>query len=71
MTDLTNKRYVFASTTRPNIVWADLDDLDLSEGASAGHLNLVGDTALEGGLAGNVAGDFEATAPLNFLTPQT
>jgi penicillin V acylase-like amidase (Ntn superfamily) len=70
VTDLTNKRYVFASTTRPNIVWADLDDLDLSEGASAGHLNLVGDTALEGGLAGNVAGDFEATEPLNFLTPQ-
>ena len=66
--DLTNKRYVFESTTRPNIVWVDLDELDFSEGASAGHLDLVGDTALEGGLAGHVAGDFEATEPLRLLT---
>ena len=33
----TNKRYVFTSTTRPNVVWVDLADLDLSEGASAGR----------------------------------
>jgi len=64
--DLTEKRYVFESTTRPNLVWAELKDLDFSEGASAGRLNLVGDKALEGGLAGNVAGDFEATEPLKF-----
>ena len=65
--DLTNKRYVFESTTRPNIVWAELKDLDFSEGAAAGRLNLVGDTALEGGLAGNVSGDFESTEPLQFI----
>lgn len=68
VSDLTNKRYVFESTTRPNVVWVDLEDLDLSEGASAGRLNLIGDTALEGGLAGNVASDFEATEPMKFLT---
>lgn len=68
VTDLTNRRYVFESTTRPNIVWVDLDDLDFSEGASAGRLDLVGDRALEGGLAGNVAGDFEPAPPLSFTT---
>jgi len=69
ISDLTNKRYVFESTTRPNIVWADLEDLDFSEGASAGRLDLVGDKALEGGLSGNVAGDFEATDPMKFILP--
>lgn len=67
--DLTNKRYVFESTTRPNIVWAEFKDLDFSEGAPAGRLNLIGDKALEGGLAGNVAKDFEATEPMNFVMP--
>lgn len=33
--DLTNGRYVFESTTRPNIVWVDLAGLDLAEGAPA------------------------------------
>ncbi|MFD1812818.1 linear amide C-N hydrolase [Rhodococcus gannanensis] len=65
--DLTNKRYVFDSTTRPNIVWVDLDKLDFAEGAPAGKLDLMGDVALEGGLAGNVSGRFEETAPLRFL----
>lgn len=68
VSDLTRRRYVFASTTRPNIVWVDLDELDLSEGASAGRLHLMGDTALEGGLAGNVSGRFEKTKPMKFLT---
>ncbi len=68
VTDLTNRRYVFESTTRPNIVWVRVDDLDLSEGAAAGRLDLVGDKALEGGLAGNVSGDFEQTEPLQFIT---
>src|SRR5690606_7738974 len=65
--DLTNKRYVFESTTRPNIVWVDLSDLDLSEGAPAGKLDLLSDTALEGGLAGNVSGRFEKSDPLTFI----
>lgn len=69
VTDLTNKRYVFESTTRPNIVWAELKDLDFSAGTPAGRLDLVGDKALEGGLAGNVADDFEATEPMAFAMP--
>jgi choloylglycine hydrolase len=66
--DLTNKRYVFESTTRPNIVWVDLDDLDFSEGARAGKLDLLSDTALQGGLAGEVSGHFEKSDPMQFLT---
>lgn len=66
--DLTNKRYVFDSTTRPNVVWVDLDKLNFSEGAPAGKLDLMGDTSLEGGLAGNVSRRFEKTAAMQFLT---
>lgn len=66
--DLTNRRYVFDSTSRPNLVWVDLADLDLGEGAPAGKLNLLGDTALQGGLAGEVSGHFEKSDPLQFLT---
>lgn len=56
--DLTNKRYVFESTTRPNIVWVDFADIDFTEGSKARKLDLVGRMALEGGLAGNVSGEF-------------
>ncbi|MGN5239289.1 linear amide C-N hydrolase [Rhodococcus sp. SJ-3] len=66
--DLTNKRYVFESTTRPNIVWVDLDDLNFDEGAPARKLDLLGDTALEGGLVGEVSNRFEESSPLQFLT---
>lgn len=65
--DLTGKRYVFESTTRPNIVWVDLQDLDFSEGASARKLDLLGDTAVEGGLVGNVSNRFENSDPLTFI----
>ena len=37
--DLAEKRYVFESTTRPNIVWVDLSDLD--------HLALVADEVMQ------------------------
>lgn len=69
VTDLTNRRYVFESSTRPNLVWVSLGDLDLSEGAPTLKLDLVGDVALEGGLAGNVAGDFADHGPLNIVMP--
>ena len=65
--DLTGKRYVFASTTRPNVLWVDLSELDFAEGALARKLDLLGDTALEGGLGGNVTDRFVDTAPLQFL----
>lgn len=66
--DLTNKRYVFESTTRPNIVWVDLDDLDFSEGSGQLKLDLMSDLSLEGGLAGNVTGRFEDKGPMTFLS---
>jgi penicillin V acylase-like amidase (Ntn superfamily) len=68
VTDLTNRRYVYSSTTRPNIVWVDLADVDFGEGASARKLDLTADTALEDGLVGNVTAKFTATTPMPFLT---
>lgn len=56
--DLTNKRYVFESTTRPNIVWVDFADMDFGEGSGSRRLDLVGRMAMEGGLAGNVTEEF-------------
>lgn len=68
VSDLTNKRYVFDSTTRPNVLWVDFDKLDFSVNAQAGKLDLMGDMSLEGGLAGNVSRRFEETPPMQFLT---
>ena len=65
--DLTHKRYVFESTTRPNIVWVDFADLDFSEGSGVKKLDLVGRLALEGGLAGNVSAEF---APVDHFTSE-
>jgi penicillin V acylase-like amidase (Ntn superfamily) len=66
--DLTDKRYIFESTTRPNIVWVDLADLDFAEGSGERKLDLLGKLSLEGGLAGNVSAHFADEGPLNFLT---
>jgi len=68
VSDLTNKRYVFESTTRPNIVWVDLGDLDFSEGSGQQKLDLISELALEGGLAGNVSGKFEDKGPMTFIS---
>lgn len=68
VSDLTNKRYVFESTTRPNIVWVDLKDLDFSEGSGQLKLDLTSELALEGGLAGNVSSRFEDKGPMTFLS---
>ncbi|KAA9133006.1 linear amide C-N hydrolase [Microbacterium caowuchunii] len=66
--DLTNRRYVFESTTRPNIVWVDMADMDFGAGSPETKLDLGSSLALEGGLAGNVSGAFVEHAPLHFLT---
>jgi choloylglycine hydrolase len=68
VTDLTNKRYVFESTTRPNIVWVELNDLDLTEGAPQLKLDLVDELAVEHGIAGNVTDKFTDSGELRFLT---
>lgn len=56
--DLTNKRYVFESTTRPGIVWVDLDEMSFNHESKVLKLDLVSRLALEGGLAGNVSHNF-------------
>ncbi len=66
--DLTNKRYVYESTTRPNIVWVDLADLDFSEGSPQLKLDLISELAIEGGIAGNVGGKFADVGPMTFLS---
>jgi choloylglycine hydrolase len=66
--DLTNRRYVYESTTRPNIVWVDLGDLDFSAGSPQLKLDLISDLAVQGGIAGNVGGKFKDTGPMTFLS---
>lgn len=66
--DLTNKRYVYESTTRPNIVWVDLADLDFTEGSPQLKLDLQSKLSLEGGIAGNVSNDFVDDGPMTFLS---
>ncbi|NOP97726.1 MULTISPECIES: linear amide C-N hydrolase [Mycolicibacterium] len=66
--DLTNKRYVYESSTRPNIVWVDLADLDFSEGSPQLKLDLIGQLAVQGGIAGNVADKFEDKGAMTFLS---
>ena len=66
--DLTEKRYVFESTTRPNIVWVDLSDLDFAEGAPQMKLDLVNELTVEHGIAGEVSDKFVDGGTLNFLT---
>lgn len=65
--DLTGRVVVFESTRRPNVVWARLDGIDLSEGAPVRRLDLVGDSGLEGGLVGDVTDAFEESSPMRFL----
>ncbi|MHA3723582.1 linear amide C-N hydrolase [Leucobacter sp. HY1910] len=56
--DMTNKRYAFESTTRPNIVWVDFNEMSFAEGSKILKLDLVSKLSLEGGLAGNVSHKF-------------
>jgi len=66
--DLTGKRYIYESTVRPNVVWVDLADLDFAEGSPQLKLDLVGELTVDNGIAGNVAGKFEDTGPMTFLS---
>ncbi len=59
VSDLTNLRYIFESTTRPNTVWVDLPELDFSEGSGEAKLDLISDLAVEQGLSGNVTHKFK------------
>lgn len=61
--DATDRIYFFESTHSPNIVWVDLDELDLAAGAPTLKLGLADNPDL----VGDVSGAFKPSAPLPFL----
>jgi len=61
--DLTNKRYYFEFSDMPNVVWVDLDKLNLEEGASIQKFNL----AAHADASGQIADQFNPTEPPAFL----
>ncbi len=61
--DCTNKRYYFEFTDMPNVVWIDLDNLDLSDGAPIRAYDFARD--LEA--SGEVSGRFQPSEALDFL----
>ncbi|EGJ73766.1 putative Choloylglycine hydrolase [Streptomyces sp. Tu6071] len=65
--DLTHGIYVYESTSRPNIIWVRMSELDLSEGAPAMKLDLADDTGLSGGFVGDVSARFTPSTPMHFL----
>ena len=59
VTDLTHRRYFFELSTSPNVVWTDLDQLDLAEGAPVRALD-PDDISLSGEVSSRYA---ESTDP--------
>jgi len=60
--DCTNKRYYFEFCDMPNLVWMDLKNLDLSEGAPVQMFDLATDIEA----SGEVSGKFKASDPIAF-----
>ena len=65
--DLTNKRYYFEFTNMPNVVWIDLDDLNLKKGAPVQAFDLAAD--LEA--SGEVSAKFSDAKPVEFQAEGT
>ena len=63
ISDLTNKRYYFEFTNMPNVVWIDLDKLNLKKGAPIQLFDMASD--LEA--SGEVSGKFRPTKPFEFI----
>lgn len=61
--DLTNKRYYFEFTDMPNLVWVDLDKLNLNEGAPVQKFGLASHFDAQG----QIANRFGPTKPVAFL----
>jgi choloylglycine hydrolase len=61
--DLTNKRYYFEFTNMPNVVWMDLDKLDLDKGAPVQLFDMASD--LEA--SGNVSSKFRPAEAFEFI----
>ena len=62
ISDLTNKRYYFEFTNMPNVVWMDLDKLNLRAGVEVQMFDLASD--LES--SGDVASRFRTATPIEF-----
>ena len=62
ISDLTNLRYYFELTDMPNVVWVDLKDFDLSEGAPSLSFDLRTDLQA----SGNVSARFTPADPIEF-----
>lgn len=59
-------RYNFESTRNPNVFWVNLDDVDFKAGAPVQRLLLTEDEIY----AGNVAREFKAAEPFEFLAAE-
>ena len=59
-----DRRYYVESVTSPSVFWVDLDNLDLSEGASPMMIDLGVDMSRV--LSGEVSGEFTAADPFTF-----
>ncbi|NNE45439.1 MAG: linear amide C-N hydrolase [Deltaproteobacteria bacterium] len=62
VSDLTNKRYYFEFTDMPNVVWIDLDKLNLRKGAPIQMFDLA--SHLEA--SGEVSGKFKRAKPIKW-----
>lgn len=63
--DSTTKVYYFESTLSPNIVWVNLNSLDLSPGSGIRAVSVEGDYSV----IGNVNADLAPAQPIAFLAP--
>jgi len=61
--DLTNHRYYFEFTDMPNVVWVDMNELNLEEGAGIQKFNLASDFEA----SGQVADKFGPTKAVDFI----
>lgn len=62
ISDCTNKRYYFEFCDMPNVVWMDLRNLNLSEGAPVQMFDLASDLEV----SGEVSGKFKPADPVAF-----
>jgi len=62
VSDATNKRYYFEFTDMPNLVWVDMDKLDLKAGAPVQSFDMASDI----NASGEVSGKFKPTNPFDF-----
>ena len=66
--DLTKLRYIFGSTSRPNIVWVDLPEIDFTEGSGEAKVDLVKRLEVENGLSGNITKKFHRHAKFHIAS---